>query len=126
MNNKSKIMSVSFVGIMLNKKERLELYKNMLRDFSLEEKDERHMVGADEGFCLWLNSFNSDIQSHLFGYRVDLKTLPELMKQRPRKFYNKIISSNMVLHQGFWWKPSDNKVRCEALRSAIKLCENVN
>ena len=104
--------------------ERLELYKNMLRDFSLKEEDERKMVGADEGFCLWLSSCNSNTQSHLFGCHINLETLPELMKQKPIYIYKRNININMVLHQGFWWKPSDNKVRCKALRSAIKLCEN--
>ena len=73
----------------MNAQERLEIYKQMLVDFSLESPEERDVAKADVGICYYLY--------HKMGWPNDKSTLrlPEIFDQEPSQFFD-----------GLFWFPT--------------------
>ncbi len=94
----------------MNKEERLNVYKEMLVEFSSDDN-------RRGGYCSFL--YHKDVNGE---YCMELEEFPELMKQKPNKGW--------VINSEYWWKPrgyfSTNKAnnpRTRALKRAIVLCE---
>lgn len=88
-------------------KRRLEIYKQMLEDFSLTTHYERTSKKSDWGFCYWLYRNNQD----------KIEYFPELMAQKPVR--------NWLFDPSYWWSLNvkQQTSRVKALRRAITLCE---
>jgi len=86
----------------MEKKERLELYKQALKDF------ENGATDTDRGFCYYFYNHDVDVYS-IYGFKV---ILPELYTQKPD-------TPSSLSH---WWKTGNREPRIKALKKAIKLC----
>lgn len=84
----------------MNKKQRLNLYKEALRDFESRNKN-------TDCFCAYFY-LNHRISVFNSGFMINL---PELYQQRPETY------------QSYWWEENDYEPRIKALREAIKLCK---
>jgi len=105
-------------------KQRLKLYKKALKDFEKELSGINDMKDTldrnDSGFCTYFY-INESI--------VDISTLPELYKQKPKKGYKsiyKIIERGKIktlFHRSYWYKPTNIKIRIRDLKRAVANCE---
>jgi hypothetical protein len=69
----------------MNAQERLEIYKQMLVDFSLESPEERDEVNADCGFCYY-----ADVTLKLYNIGDAKQNLPEIFEQEPKTAFDVI------------------------------------
>ena len=90
----------------LTLEQRIEIYKQMIIDFSLKEVEDRKSKLSDSGFCWWLSIKGTQIEDY-----------PELMAQKPK--------SNYYFNSHFWWtrytKLQNRRVK--ALKAALKLAK---
>ena len=70
----------------MNAQERLEIYKQMLVDFSLESPEERDEVNADCGFCYY-----ADVTLKLYNIGDAKQNLPEIFEQEPAEKFNHLF-----------------------------------
>lgn len=84
----------------MTKKQRLNLYKEALKDFESRNKN-------TDCFCAYFY-LNHGLNLSRKGFIINL---PELYQQKPETY------------QSYWWPEYDYEPRIKALRQAIKLCE---
>jgi hypothetical protein len=91
---------------MYTKQERLQVYKEALKDYTASLKKEK--ISTSRGFCYY---FNSNEKS--------LENFPELMAQEPTEIF-------MDVGTEYWFKPGLLEPRIECIKKAIKLCKEPN
>lgn len=90
----------------MNKKERLNLYKQALKDYRFQYWFPFFVIAENYnklhlGFCYYFSQLG-----------VDFNILIELQNQMPEKFYS------------YWFKKGELAPRIKCLKKAIKLCKH--
>lgn len=89
----------------MTKKERLQVYKDILDQFKT--------LNSNRGFCTGIIRAKSRINLTI---STDIEEYPELMAYKPKKYY---IDKNKF-HTSYWWSPNNTKHRIEVLEKIIK------